>query len=429
MKKRLVNDKHAIYFSSQAGIFLYDISLNFYYIALTIAALIIPKAKLWVDGRKGQWAKMEALNSDKTPVIWMHCASLGEFEQGRPILEELKKKYPEKRILLTFFSPSGYEIRKNYPLADYVYYLPLDTAQNAIRFLNSFPIELAIFVKYDIWYHYLKELQKRDIPTLLISAIFRPNQFYFKPYGSFIKTILKKLTHIFLQNEATQQLLKAQGFNNYSLAGDTRLDRVLEIGRQTPSYPILEAFCQDAEILIAGSTWPEDEHILIPYIKHNSTQNQRFILAPHQLKKESIQQLKQELGAICYSEAHEENVLNYTTLIIDNIGMLAYLYRFAHVAYVGGGFKTGLHNTMEPAAYGCPIIFGPKYQKFEEALQLVKTGGGFSIRNAKEFKQILLELQNKDKHQKAAQAASQYVLSNAGATRKIINFITKMETG
>ncbi len=359
-------------------------------------------------------------------TIWIHVASLGEFEQGRPIIEKLKADFPTYKILLTFFSPSGYEIRKNYELADHVFYLPADTKKNAKRFIEIVNPALVIFVKYEFWLHYLNTLQTKKIPTLLVSAIFRPNQLFFKSHGGLFKKVLAGFDQIFVQNEVSFQLLKKYNYNRIELAGDTRVDRVAAIAAQAKRYAIIEKFADKNKVLVCGSTWPPDEAILIDFIKKSS--DWKFIIAPHEIKESNIKRLQKMLPkkTIRYSEADVDSVLKNSILIIDNIGMLSSIYRFGKVAYIGGGFGNGIHNTLEPIAFGLPVIFGPKFKKFNEASTLVGKGGSFTIANSTEFLNIMNQLEKEDFYTKASQEAQNYILQNRGATEKILNYISKI---
>ncbi len=334
------------------------------------------KMKLFVNGRKETFAILEKAISKNDSVIWVHAASLGEFEQGLPIIERLKDEFPSYKILVTFFSPSGYEVKKNTSAADVVTYLPMDTNHNVKRFINHVNPKLAIFVKYEIWPNYVYELKAKQIPTVLVSAIFKKNQIYFKGYGGFIRKVLASFTHIFVQNESSQQLLESIQIKNTSISGDTRLDRVSEILERDNSLPFMETFKKNRLCFVAGSTWPEDEAILINYINH-APKNLKFVLAPHTIKTDKILGLA---GAITkktalYSKIEESTIDDAEVLIIDTIGMLTKIYSYADMAYVGGGFATGLHNTLEPAVFGIPVLIGPNYSGFKEAEDLVSLKG------------------------------------------------------
>jgi 3-deoxy-D-manno-octulosonic-acid transferase len=427
-------------------IFFYNSALFLFHSVLKIAALFNPKAKQWVKGRKDIFNKMEtALNSKPKTLhkesfgqnakrIWIHVASLGEFEQGKPIIEQLKRLrntddssvLQEPLIILTFFSPSGYEIRKNYPLADHVFYLPLDTAENAQRFLDLVKPDIAIFIKYEFWFHYLNTLKKKNIPTLLVSGIFRDKQFSKgHPYTYFLKKMFGCFTHFFVQTPASLILLKKLGFDNVTLAGDTRIDRVAKLPEEGRTFPLIENFIGDASVFIGGSTWQADETAILPLLENEHFKNWKFIFAPHDISESNIKRLEKSLpiASIRYSELEKSPITHYPLLIIDNVGMLSALYRYGRIAYIGGGFGKGIHNTLEPIAFGLPVIFGPKYQKFEEAIQLMGTGGGFSIANQKEFLDKMIFLKENAPYLAASDAAKNYVFENRGATEKVIDYI------
>ncbi|MDX1940109.1 MAG: glycosyltransferase N-terminal domain-containing protein [Saprospiraceae bacterium] len=408
---------------------IYNIGIKLYHFYIQFASLFNPKAKLWVAGRKSWQTRYaqdwQQINSKNAPIVWVHCASLGEFEQGRPVIEALKKENPAVKIILTFFSPSGYEIRKNYPSADYICYLPIDSKANARIFIELFQPTLAIFVKYEFWTHYLYTLERQGIPILLISAIFREHQLFFKSYGKLFRDLLPRFWHIFLQNQASAALLESLNLHNFSVAGDTRIDRVAQIAIEAPTFPIVDSFAKNACILVAGSTWPPDEAILLPFINENLPADWKLIIAPHQINEQHLQQIEQglEKEIIRYSQATTEIAEKVKVLLIDNIGMLSALYRYGRIAYIGGGFGAGIHNTLEPIAFGLPVIFGPKYQKFEEAMQLTKRGGAFAIENTEAFKMIFESLQQSNFYEKTASTARQYITENRGTSAKILDFI------
>lgn len=405
---------------------MYNLAISLYTWGIWIASFFNKKAKLWVNGRKNIWTDL-AQNIEPTEhLIWIHCASLGEFEQGRPLIEHLKQTQKCK-ILLTFFSPSGYEIRKNYAHADYIFYLPADTKANALRFLDIVQAQLVIFVKYEFWYNYLTTCFERQIPTILISAVFRENQLFFQPYGKKMKRLLETYTHIFVQNEDSQKLLNRHGIHQVSVVGDTRIDRVLQIAQNAPTFPLIAAFAKGQKILIAGSTWQADEAILNHFINNNKLENWKIIIAPHEIKESNIQRLEQQLfmPSLRYSNANEQNIQSAKILIINNIGMLSALYQYGTIAYIGGGFGAGIHNTLEPIAFGLPVLFGPKYQKFMEAVQLVAVAGAFSIQNENDLEHIFKQLAQKDFYIQASQTAKNYLIKNKGATKQIMDFISK----
>jgi len=404
-------------------ILLYKIGIFFYTFFVRVAALFNEKAKLWVKGRKN-WKSQLSEKIDKNGhYIWFHCASLGEFEQGRPVIEEIKKQYPEYKIVLTFFSPSGYEIRKDYPLANIVAYLPPDTKQNVKTFLDIVRPEKVFFVKYEYWYFYISELHKRSIPLYIISAIYRENQSFFKktPWGKWYRKMLFQFEHIFVQNESSAQLLTTLGVENFTVAGDTRFDRVASIATSSKKIPIVEKFKGNSPLVVAGSTWKPDEELLVAFINH--TPGTKFIIAPHEVSAANINRLHQMLKtpAISFSKIGNAAVEKYQVLIIDSIGLLSSLYRYGNMAYIGGGFGIGIHNILEAATFGLPIIFGPKYQKFKEAVDLIQLGGAFSISDQETLEQSLSTLLADNNFlKKASEISRNYVAKNVGSTKLII---------
>ena len=387
-----------------------------------------PKAKLWLDGRKDIFTKLKSWkNSLQTndKIIWMHCASLGEFEQGRPIIEAIKKDYPNYKILLTFFSPSGYEIRKNYKQVDVVFYLPMDSKENANEFIDIVKPSFVIWVKYEYWYHYLTTLKTKSIPLFLVSAKFRNSQPFFKWYGDLWIKILHTFTHIFLQNdEDSKNLLEEINIQNVSIAGDTRFDRVVEIAKQENKLPQeIINFCTNEKIIVAGSTWEEDEELLVHYA--NVHPHIKFIIAPHDIDGERISEVKKVFkNATTFSQLIKGEKANQI-LIIDNIGMLAQLYKLAKVTYIGGGFNdSGIHNILEAAVYGKPIVFGPAYEKFAEAISLVERGGAFTVDNALALEALLDKLiGDNDLLASTSLISKNYVLEMQGATKIIVNYL------
>ena len=406
---------------------IYNIALQFYKKGIQFASFFQTKASQWIEGRKEVFQTLERseVGAEKN-LVWIHAASLGEFEQGRPIIEQIKQVYPDCKILLSFFSPSGYEIRKNYPLADYVTYLPLDTQKNAKRFIEITKPKLVIFIKYELWYHYFNELQNAGIPTLLVSALFREKQFFFKSYGQWFKKVIKGLDHIFVQNKNAEQVLLKNGISNVSIVGDTRVDRVAKLASQQKSFSIIREFVGDRPALILGSTWPLDEEILNSYI-NSYPQKWRYIIAPHDIAESRVEHIEHTFlpSKIRYSKAEGVDLKNYDMLIIDNIGMLAALYQYGKVAYIGGALGKGLHNTLEPIAFGLPVVFGTKFQKFEEANWLVENGGGFSIHSSDSLHKIFNQLEEDTFYNKASEKAKEYIQKNQGATEEILKFIKK----
>jgi 3-deoxy-D-manno-octulosonic-acid transferase len=410
--------------------FGYTLGIYLYGLALQLAALFHPKARKWVKGRQNWMDRHRQLSADLPkgrPLFWFHCASLGEFEQGRPLIEKFGTREQPPLILLTFYSPSGYEIRKNYPQADVVAYLPLDTPAQARAFVNIWKPQLAIFVKYEFWFNILQQLQKQHIPTLLISGLFRPGQLFFRPYGGAFRRILEGFSHLFVQDEASGQHLSNAGIDQYTVAGDTRIDRVQSIAAQAPPIPLAAEFCQSAPVLVVGSSWPEDEARLLPYLNEELPADWKAIIAPHEISESHLKSIEQQLALPCIRFSAAENApdkLNSASvLLIDNIGMLSALYQYGRIAYIGGGFKTGLHNTLEPIAFGLPVLFGPHYHKFEEARYLVEEGGGFVIEDAQTLSETLRKLQEPEAYQKATAKALLYITQNQGATQKVLRWI------
>ncbi|GGH07859.1 3-deoxy-D-manno-octulosonic acid transferase [Pedobacter zeae] len=403
---------------------LYIIGIQAYTLLIRIFSLFNPKAKLFINGRKNIYTAIAQKINPAEKHIWFHFASLGEFEQGRPVLEKLKSRYPAKKIVVTFFSPSGYEIRKNYALAD-VFYLPVDTAANAKRFVSDINPEMAIFTKYEFWHFYFKELKDRDIPLYVISGIFRESQAFFKWYGGFYRTILKSVTHFFVQNEESQKLLKSIGLDHTTINGDTRFDRVYENAQSPKRLPLIESFIDGSPTLVCGSTWPEDEKILS--VLPEKYPNWKFIIAPHEIHESHIESIEKQfsVSSLRFSVlSAPDQKLNAApqTLIVDNIGMLSSLYQYGNVAYIGGGFGVGIHNTLEAAAFGLPVIFGPNYDKFQEAKELIALGAAKSISSTGE---LIDAFDSFIENKHAAALAKKYVDDKKGATDQIISEITK----
>ena len=403
---------------------LYIIGIRVYTLLIRIFSLFNPKAKQFISGRKNVYTQIAQRINPNEKHVWFHFASLGEFEQGRPVLEKLKTLYPAKKIVVTFFSPSGYEIRKNYALAD-VFYLPIDTQKNADRFIESINPEMAIFTKYEFWHFYFKGLKDRGIPLYIISGIFREKQAFFKWYGGFYRNMLKAVTYFFVQNEESENLLKSIGLNNVVLSGDTRFDRVYE-NAQTPKHlPLIEQFIAGQPTLICGSTWPEDEKLLA--VLPAQYPGWKLIIAPHEIHTGHIESIEKQfpVGSLRFSvldSANKTPNANHQTLIVDNIGMLSALYQYGKVAYIGGGFGAGIHNTLEAAAFGLPVIFGPKYDKFQEAKDLIAIGAAKSISSTAELTDAFNGFAD---NKNAAEAARKYVSDKKGATDQIISVITK----
>ncbi|WP_316791528.1 3-deoxy-D-manno-octulosonic acid transferase [Pedobacter frigoris] len=398
---------------------LYNIGIQFYGIVVRIFSMFNSKAAFFIKGRTNIFEKIRTQLDASSSYIWFHFASLGEFEQGRPVLEAIKDKYPQKRIVITFFSPSGYEIRKNYALADGIFYLPLDTPSNAKKLIALFNPELAVFTKYEYWFHYFKVLNDRNIPIFIISGIFRPKQVFFKWYGRFNRKILSYVNHFFVQNQESLELLNNIGIRNASISGDTRFDRVSQNAAELKSIPSIENFCGTSKVFIAGSTWPADEQLLSRLIVKNA--DWKFIIAPHEIDNAHIFEIQKLIpNAIRYTEILS-NPKESQVLIIDNIGMLSSIYRYGNIAYIGGGFGVGIHNTLEAAAFGIPVIFGPKYDKFLEAKDLISIGAASSISNFEELTDAFKKLSGND----SGDRARKYVMSKTGSTDQILKYISK----
>jgi len=395
--------------------------------ALKCGALFNNKLKSGVIGRKDTFKVLKnyLVNNDKT--LWFHCASLGEYEQGLPVFSELRKHYKHHKIILSFFSPSGYEIRKNSPIANVVIYLPLDTKTNAKQFLEIVNPELTIFVKYDIWPNFLKELKRRQLRAILISAAFRKSQLYFKFYGTIFKKALFAFEHIFTQNENSKTLLKSINYCTVTISGDTRFDRVYSQLKINNTLLFVKTFKKDQLCIVAGSTWPEDETLLINFINSEASKKIKFIIAPHDIKRNRIKNMQDKITSksILYSEKNNTDLLESQVFIIDTIGILSKIYSYADIAYVGGALgDTGLHNTLEPAVFGVPIIIGNKHSKFIEAQSLINNGGMFSISNQFEFDNILSELiSNAQKRLSSGEKNSTYIKKNKGAVIQILDYL------
>jgi len=397
---------------------LYNVFIYGYAFLIRMASPFHAQAGQWMRGRKGIFSRMKRAVGKHEDIVWFHCASLGEFEQGRPVIEAFKQTFPQYKVLLTFFSPSGYELRKNYEGADYVFYLPLDKPKNARRFIQIFRPKLAVFIKYEYWYNYSKELSKNKIPLFFISAIFRPNQYFFRPGSRWFRHQLQKVAWFQVQDKASADLLNKIHIYHHQVGGDTRFDRVLKVAEEKVSLPVAEHFAQGTDVLVGGSTWPPDETLLADYLRHNKAV--KLILAPHKIDREHIEAIKKKFEAFhpaLYSEAGEAFRPESRVLVIDSLGLLSHLYRYGKIAYVGGGFGAGIHNLPEAAVYGIPVLFGPNHNRFREAHALISCGGGFAIDGTESFRQTADRLlQQPEVYHKAAQAAKNYVQEQAGAT-------------
>lgn len=404
----------------------YKLSLFMLRNAFAFLALFHNKANKWHTGRKN-WRKKIADSYKYTEkTLWIHAASLGEFEQGRPLMEMLKKKNPEYQIVLTFFSPSGYEVQKDYEGADYVYYLPLDSAKTARDFLDIIRPSKAIFVKYEFWYFYLKTLAARQIPTYLISSVFRKEHLFFKWYGKWYQNMLRFFTHLYVQDKASAQLLASIGIDNVSVAGDTRFDRVGEITDNVKENVITKAFKGERTLVVVGSSWPTDEEILCKYINEESTSETAWLIAPHEIDEGHLKKIENQIDTskkiLRYSQATTENIGDADVLLIDNIGLLSSLYAYGDFAHIGGGFTDGIHNTLEAATFGMPITFGPDYHKFNEAIEMISDGCAFCVENYSELKEKFdFYLQNTQERNSTSEIAANYVKRNRGASKRVFD--------
>ena len=408
--------------------YIYNIFAHITWFHLKIVALFHPKIKLFVQGRKETFSILKHKIHKGDHVIWVHVASLGEFEQGLPVIEKIKSEFPTYKILITFFSPSGYEVKKNTSVADAIVYLPIDTKGNARRFISKVNPKLAIFVKYEIWPNYLEVLEEHKIPVFLISAAFRKDQLFFKWYGGIMRKALGTFTHFFVQDEKSVELLKGIGYLNVTISGDTRFDRVSEILERDNELPFMEQFKGTNSCFVAGSTWPEDEEIMLPFI-NETKKSLKFVLAPHNIKSEHILSLKKSIlkKTVLYSEIAKNDLSQYDVLIVDTIGLLTKIYSYADIAYVGGAFGTGLHNTLEPAVFGIPIIIGPDYHGFNEAEALVRQKGIITVNNKDAFQEIISDLLvNPDHISKTGKINFDFVHKNKGASIQIMEYIRRL---
>ncbi|MDD2960553.1 MAG: glycosyltransferase N-terminal domain-containing protein [Muribaculaceae bacterium] len=403
---------------------IYNTAIRFYRLAVKIVAHKNDKADKMIAGQKRTLQIIKDKISPTSQPIWIHASSLGEFEQGRPLIEMIKREYPNQKILLSFFSPSGYEVRKDYPIVDAVCYLPFDTPANARQFINAVNPSMAIFIKYEFWGNYLQTLKEKNIPTFIISAIFRHTQSFFKPYGAMFRNMLKCYTTIFVQDEESKTLLNSIGQDKVEIMGDTRFDRVTDILAASHDFPAIEEFSENHFTLIMGSSWQPDEDIVFEYF--NAHPEMRIIIAPHEINEQRIDGIIAKLNqpAMRYSQLKEGEKINTNVLIIDGFGILASCYRYADVAYIGGGFGVGIHNINEAAVYSIPVIFGPNHKKFKEARDLISIEGAFEINSNREFSSIMNKfITNPDYLEKSGKAAGEYISKNLGATKRIFDKI------
>lgn len=407
-------------------LFLYNLVISIAGFFLKIVALFSPKIKLFIEGRKNVFTILEKKIKPTDKTIWFHSASLGEYEQGLPVIEKIKERYPSHKIVVTFFSPSGYEVRKNNNVADVTIYLPLDTKSNAKKFLKLTHPELVFFIKYEFWLNYLRELEKSKTPTYLVSGIFRDSQMFFKWYGGFYRKALKAFTYFFVQNESSKEKIEAIGFQNVIVSGDTRFDRVNAILERDNKLDFIENFKNNSPTVVIGSSWPKDEALLAEYI-NEAPGNIKFIIAPHNIKAEQIISLKAQITkpTVLFSEKENRDLSKYNVFIIDTVGLLTKIYSYGTIAYVGGGFgNPGIHNILEPATFGIPILIGPNYSNFAEAVQLVSLGGCIVIANKSDLKENLdLLLTDKGFLEEKSRICKTYIQQNKGATNSIMSIV------
>lgn len=402
---------------------MYQIGFFIYVGIFRLVALFHTKANKMVQGHKETWVLLSKSIDQKKPWLWFHASSLGEFEQGRPVMERIRAKHPEYKILLTFYSPSGFEVRKNYSGADLICYLPFDTLWNVKRFLRLVQPKMAFFIKYEFWPNYLHELRKKEIPAYLISGIFRPDQLFFKKYGFFYRGLLESFNHIFVQNKESQKLLKSIGRKkDVSITGDTRYDRVLEIKSASKKLPLIAKFCSgEKRILIAGSSWPKDEELLLPYFNEHS--DLKLLIAPHEINEGHLLDIESKLTrpSVRYSLATPEELASCDCLILDCFGLLSSAYRYADMAYIGGGFGAGIHNTLEAAVYNIPLLFGPNYSKFQEAKELIQNGGGYSIDSYESMSNHLNTwIQDDEVRKNTGKIAGEMVKNGSGGSKIVL---------
>ncbi len=404
--------------------YFYNTGILIYTLAVRLASPFSEKARLWYRGRKGWEQALKTGTDPNHRNIWFHCASLGEFEQGRPVMEELKKQRPECRIILTFFSPSGFEIRKNYAGADFVCYLPADTPRNARKFITTVNPSAVFFVKYEFWYNFILEICRKNVPLYLISGIFRPRQHFFSWYGGFFRKMLFSFTYIFVQDTESERLLNETGLQNVTVAGDTRFDRVVQIAEAAKEIPQLSLFRGGEKLFLAGSSWPPDEEIMVKYIKSHPG-SMKWVFAPHEIGSGNIERLSKLIGEdVVKFSGFTEKEKDARVMIIDNIGMLSSAYRYADIAAVGGGFGKGIHNILEAACWGIPVLFGPNHGKFREALMMKAEGAAKSFSSYGDFEAAVdTWLSDEITYRNAADSAKEYVRKNSGATSAILEKI------
>ena len=403
---------------------IYNLGIHIYQLGIRLAGLFSDKPAKMVKGHREVFDLLKSKINRNARYIWFHAASLGEFEQGRPLIERIRKEYPQYKILQTFFSPSGYEVRKNYDGADIVCYLPMDTPGNAKKFVDLVNPSMAFFVKYEFWQNYLNALYHKGIPVYSVSSIFRPNQIFFRWYGKSYRQVLKTFEHLFVQNEESKKLLENIGVMNTTVVGDTRFDRVLDICAAAKQLPLVQKFKGNALTFVAGSSWGPDEDIFIRYF--NAHPEMKLIIAPHVVNDSHMKEIMSKLQRPCirYTQATEENVQQADCLIIDCYGLLSSIYRYGEISYIGGGFGVGIHNVLEAAVYSIPVIFGPNNKKFREAQHLLANKGGFEINGYEDFEVLMDKFLTDEAYlQASGQAAGDYVKNNSGAMKKIMDYV------
>ncbi|HUH34357.1 MAG TPA: glycosyltransferase N-terminal domain-containing protein [Moheibacter sp.] len=408
---------------------IYNLFIRLYGLGISVAAWFNPKAKLWKKGRENWQQQMKKSIDPSAKVIWIHCSSLGEFEQGRPVIEEMRKKYPNHQIAVSFFSPSGYEVRKDYQGADYIFYLPLDTPKNAQQLIEILRPEMLVLVKYEYWYNLLKQLEKRQIPVVVISAVIKEKSLFFKSWGKWFREIMLGIDHFFVQEENSKLLLNSIGIDQVTVSGDTRFDRVKEILLANESLDFVKTFKGNSKLIVAGSTWAEDEEILLNWINNHLPKDWKVIIAPHDIVEKRVQSLAEALNkkTAVYTQSNAEEMNDAQILLVDTIGLLTKIYAYSDVSYVGGGFtKSGVHNTLEPAVYGVPILFGPNYQNFFEAMELVEQLAAVSFKDFADFDAELKWLIAQEVERKVrGKNAFNYIQSQPNATATILEYVQK----
>ncbi|MBO5671747.1 MAG: 3-deoxy-D-manno-octulosonic acid transferase [Alistipes sp.] len=400
---------------------LYNICIVVYAALIRLVSPLYPKARKWCDGRRDMPERLRSSIVKGEDVVWVHVASLGDFEQGRPVVDYIKENYPNYKILLTFFSPSGYEVRKNYKNADYVFYIPVDTKRKVSQFLDIVEPKVAIFVKYEFWLNMLMELRRRNIRTFIVSAIFRRNSIFFNPFGAIWRRALGAFETLFVQDEHSKQLLSNIGVTNVIVAGDTRFDRVANIAESAERVAVVEAFKGNKSLFVAGSTWGADEKILLPLIKANP--DIKFVIAPHEMEESRIEYILRETRAVRYTQCESVDFADKQVLVLDTVGLLSRVYGSADWAYIGGGFGVGIHNTLEAVVYGLPVAFGCKYKKYKEACDLIEFGVARSVRDERSLQRWFAEVQDATLRAKIGSIARQYVNANRGATERFVEAI------